>query len=169
MFEYGKIQIIKKDICFLYHELTIERLNNKNAMPLDGDMAFETLYTNDYWGMIKTIFDIEQEDTNNHVDDEYFDLTFLGEGCLIIIFLMAMENINGYGSYIADRFEQSKNAIILAKKTSISPILVDDVSFTLKLIGNEVSAGDESRLKEITFNIYNNYVKKYFQTMNTVV
>lgn len=167
MFEYGEIQIIKKDICFLYHELTVELLNNKDAMLLDGDMAFETLYTNDYWEMIKTISDIEQEGTNNYVDDKYFDLTFLGEGCLIIIFLMAMENINGYGSYIADHLEQSENAIVLAKKTSISPILVNDVSFTLKLVGSEVSTNHENRLREIALNIYNNYVKKYFQTMIT--
>lgn len=79
------LQQIEKDICFLYHQLSL-------YSHIMGDLNYTGHYNLPYWNFINSKFPIN--------DDE---LCFIKEGCLIIILSMAWEQIDDAGSYINDK------------------------------------------------------------------
>lgn len=164
---YDKLQLIKKDICFLYHTQRVEQVINSNAIKINSDLDYDRLYNANYWEAIEFIVEIEgSNDIYNYVDDDYFDLTFIANGSLVIIFILALENIEGFGSSISSRFEQSKSAISLSMNTSADKTLIDYVSFALELVGNEnISSHQKEKLDEAREYVYDKIIMNYYFIM----
>ncbi len=100
--DWVQIQKIEKDICLFYHQLA------------DYSYIMEDLYYNDvfgekYWNFLG-IQNIENEKTK-----------FIVNGCMLIIYAMQTELIEGTGSYLFQFLDEAKNAVLRTKEIKIKP------------------------------------------------
>lgn len=137
-------QQLKRDICLMYHE-------QSEYPSIDGDLAYHLLYTLPYWDLL---------DLKVHPEDR----EFFRDGCLVIIYAMAWDLIQGSGTYLSPWIDQCRSAV--------SQLQIDDESGR-KLKGAVLEAldagrADEKRKEELLKTaVWVNYtfVRGYFQKM----
>jgi hypothetical protein len=136
--EISEIQHIKKDICFLYHELS-------EYSGMMGDLDYSGLYDRPYWKFID-------------VDADPFVL----HGCLIMILAMVWDWIDGSGNFIEDKIIFYQNAIkTLYGQSEEEYRLIETVKKGLAIVSKEEIK--DQGFESDTHWVYQTFVKGYFQ------
>ena len=82
---WDEVWLIERDICYLYYELS-------EFPTVDADRAFTLLYRLPYWEYLTG----DLPETKR---------VFLQQGCLVMIFTMALDLLEGSGSYLKDKLD----------------------------------------------------------------
>ncbi len=119
--DWHAVQIIERDICLLYHQLA-------DYSFIMGDLYYGDIYSLPYWEYLSA----------SHLEPER--QAFIRNGCLVMLYAMASEVLDGSGSYLTmDRqrylaaraavdslptFDDDSNRLIAAVKKSFK--LIDE-------------------------------------------
>ena len=145
--DWELIQIIEKDICLLYHQLSQYNY-------IMEDLYYKSVYQLPYWDILN--LDLPQD----HAD-------FIYEGCLVFIFAMTMELINGSGSYLYkyldETIESVKHFSKNNKKTKKLKSIVLEALLYVK--NQQENTKKEEELFKSSMWIHENYVKEYFYSI----
>lgn len=144
--KWVKFQLIERDICYLFHQLS-------SYSYIMADLYYDEIYNLPYWEYINI-------DINDIQDKE--QCSFIREGCLILIFAMVIEAIEGAGSYVMDNLENIKNNLNNFKPSNKKEKkLYKIVSSAFEYI--ETNEEDLNLLDEQSVWIHKEYIRKYFE------
>ena len=142
---------LKRDICYLYHELT-------ESDGTIGDLDY-TVYDFPYWRYL------------DHKALEDYDAPFFVNGCLVMALSMCWEQIDGAGCYVNDKIETWRCAISqVALDDEDITKLVNIVLLGLELAEHEMATNYQTppdqqfeKFIEGTDWVHKNYVQEYFR------
>jgi len=138
------IQPIERDISFLYHQLS-------NYSYIMGDLPFNEYYSLPYLDFVNYKFPLPDA-----------ELSFIKEGCLILILTMAWEQIDNAGCYINDKINKIINQLEIfeplnEKQNMLHDIVTLTVTFAKK--PNKEQYGD---IKEKSNWVHREFIRGYF-------
>ena len=149
--DWCTIQMFERDICLLYHQLA-------DYSYIMGDLYYGDVFSLPYWEYLnlKALEDDRQR--------------FIRNGCLIILYAMASEVLDGSGAYLTmdrDRYQAAKSA--LKDLPSFDPdtnLLIDAVKNSFKLIDEKRGSWEETpEVQEVIAAsswIHEKFIRQYF-------
>ena len=149
--DWCAVQAIERDICLLFHQLA-------NYSYIMGDLYYGDVFSLEYWHFLQ-LPGVEPERQQ-----------FIRTGCLVMLYAMASEVLDGSGSYLTmDRKRYSEAKAAVRALPSFDPDtdrLVAAVSGAFKLIDenrcdNDVSPEMQDVVAASTW-IHKRFVRQYF-------
>lgn len=137
------VQKIERDICSIYHQFAEYNY-------IMGDLDYSGLYNLPYWEFLT----LDETDLNGE--------NFVRDGCLVMIFAMARDYIDGSGDYIVPYISSCKKGL-----SKVIPFddktekLVNAVRLILETAEWEKRETDE--IGELSAWVYKEYVEGYFR------
>ena len=139
---------LKKDVCFLFHELS-------GYGGFMGDLDYDLLFNYKYWDFFHAYPDYT--DMN---DLEFY--TFLRDGCLIMILNMCWDVIDDSGTYVLKYTGEIRKAVdrlVLDSENSLR--LIEAVQKALDCAGTDIP---EETLQSESVWVYETYIDSYFRS-----
>ena len=166
--KFDEIQLFKKNICYFYHEQAAERFNNLQAKYLNSDFNYESIFDKSFLLVPNMVAEIEKSESwQDIVDDDYFDLTFIVEGVLIIIFCMALEKIEEMGNTITPIYDILEQVLRDAERTSVSSGLIQMVKKAIQFAAKPITQEELVELDNFRELIYQNYILSYYERFSS--
>lgn len=149
--DWYTIQIVERDICLLYHQLA-------DYSYIMGDLYYGDVYALPYWEYLN-VPNVEPERQ-----------MFIRHGCLVMLYAMAQEVLDGSGAYLTmdrQRYLAARTAVeALPSFDDETNRLIAAVRGSFKLIDeNRGSWEDESDVKNVVAEstwIHERFVRQYF-------
>ena len=139
------IQHIERDISYLYHQLS-------NYSYIMGDLSFNELCCLPYWDFINYNFPLP--------DDE---LSFIKEGCLILILTMAWEKIDNTGCYIKDKIDRILNQLEIFEPLNEKQSILHDIVTLTIAFAKKPNKEQYDDIKEKSNWVHREFIRGYFR------
>lgn len=149
--DWVALQKIERDICLLYHQLAVYA----GIMP---DLYYGNVFGSPYWDYL------------NVPNIEHEQQAFIRNGCLVMLYAMAVEVLDGIGAYLVmdrTRFDAAKAAVrCLPQFDADTDRLIRVVRGSFKLIDEGKNSSDKSpvavEVVDASAWIHDRFVKDYF-------
>jgi len=146
--DWVAIQIIERDICLLYHQLS-------NYSFIMDDLYYGNVFNLPYWQFL----DIKGIDAERR--------KFIRGGSLVLIFAMVSEEVGGAGHYLSnDRFRYKnckRNIDAFVPENEDEKLIVNSIKTGFDLIDKN-KIGDLSMFENTT-EIHKRFVRSYFEAI----
>ena len=146
--DWVQIQLVERDICLLYHQLA-------DYSYVMADLYYGSVFALPYWEYLDVA----------GVPDSQRD--FLRDGCLVMIFAMALEVIDGSGAYLTmDRARLSSVKEAVAKLQGLDEQRELLVGHVRRAVEGASNPTPELELEASTASvwIHEKFVRPYFET-----
>jgi hypothetical protein len=144
---------VERDVCFMYH---LQATEPRPAV--DGDWDYSSLFHLPYWEVLSSELPaMDQEEAR-----------FLSEGCLVMIFAMAVDLIDGSGNALSPYLAECRIAVNGCRiNHSVNAELVDAVSVALDRAQRGQHADDD--FLRISVWVKRSVIEPYFQRMTRTI
>ena len=151
--DWELIQAVERDICLFYHQLSEYNY-------IMGDLYWGSVYHLPYWEYLE----LRAEELSRE--------RFIRDGCLVLIFAMAYETIDGAGDYLTGKLDKCMAAIDrLDAEDEMTKSLIQAVSDALTFVAGAADLNDAERSTRIhalwqsSLWVHREYVREYFVSM----
>jgi hypothetical protein len=149
-YDWTDVWKVERDICFLYHEVS----HNPGIL---GDLAYGTIYNMRYWDFLDL--------------DEFrmpdYEKTFIRTGCLVMIFAMLLDLIEGSGTYLKEQLPECRQAVARLTVTDANTRdLINALNVTFDAA--QEGTGAFQGMDVIISWIKSTFVRGYFKEMSAL-